>query len=168
MRVLYIVIFVVSFGFASVDDVDYYIDNSSSLTIIYPKEYKEAVENKKSFILDTIEYYANSYNYRFVRPLYIILHSDNSQVANANATTYPFNQTNFYGGGASGAVKSNIDSYNPTFKISDKLFSKNSFVRVFGKPNSHKDRRLAVVLVQDRVKKALKTVKKLVKKIEIV
>jgi phosphoribosylglycinamide formyltransferase 2 len=40
-------------------------------------------------------------------------------------------------------------------------------VRVFGKPNSHKGRRMAVVLVQDRVKKALKTAKKLVKKIKI-
>jgi len=62
----------------------------------------------------------------------------------------------FYGDGASGAFKSSADSISPTFKIPKDAFSKNSFVRVFGKPNSHKGRRMAVSLVLDEVEVAKK------------
>jgi phosphoribosylglycinamide formyltransferase 2 len=62
----------------------------------------------------------------------------------------------FYGSGASGAYKSSVESVNPTFNIPDEAFSKNSFVRVFGKPNSHKGRRMAVALVFDAVENAKK------------
>jgi len=60
----------------------------------------------------------------------------------------------FYGPGASGAYKSNVESVNPTFNIPDDSFSQNSFMRVFGKPNSHDGRRMAVSLVFDEVESA--------------
>ncbi len=62
----------------------------------------------------------------------------------------------FYGPGASGAYKSSVESVTPTFNIPDNAFSKNSFVRVFGKPNSHEGRRMAVSLVLDEVENAKK------------
>jgi phosphoribosylglycinamide formyltransferase 2 len=72
----------------------------------------------------------------------------------------------FYGGGASGAYKATKDSDNPKLKINNSIFSKNSYLRVFGKPDSHKGRRMAVVLVRDSAKKALKKAKKLIKSIK--
>ena len=72
----------------------------------------------------------------------------------------------FYGSGASGAYKAKNESYNPKFEIDDECFSKNSFVRLFGKPDSHEGRRMAVVLVQDEVEKAKKKALELVKKIK--
>jgi phosphoribosylglycinamide formyltransferase 2 len=62
----------------------------------------------------------------------------------------------FYGAGASGAYKSDKECVNPTFTIPDSAFSKNSYVRVFGKPHSHKGRRMAVSLVFDEIEKAKK------------
>ncbi len=62
----------------------------------------------------------------------------------------------FYGEGASGAFKSAVESVAPTFDIPKDAFSKNSFVRVFGKPNSHRGRRMAVSLVLDKVEVAKK------------
>lgn len=62
----------------------------------------------------------------------------------------------FYGPGASGAYKSNAESVSPAINIPDESFSKNSFVRVFGKPNSHKGRRMSVSLVFDEVEAAKK------------
>lgn len=62
----------------------------------------------------------------------------------------------FYGAGASGAYKSDAESVCPTFNIDENAFGKNSFVRVFGKPNSHKGRRMAVALVFDEVESAKK------------
>ena len=52
----------------------------------------------------------------------------------------------FYGEGASAAYKSLKYSVKPTFKVDESVFSENSFLRVFGKPESHKGRRMAVVL----------------------
>jgi phosphoribosylglycinamide formyltransferase 2 len=72
----------------------------------------------------------------------------------------------FYGDGASAAFKSTVESHEPVIDIADELFDTNSFVRVFGKPESHIGRRMAVVLVFDKVKKALKKAKKLVEKIK--
>ena len=72
----------------------------------------------------------------------------------------------FYGDGASAAFKSSKDSYAPSVDVDDSLFSTNSFVRVFGKPESHKGRRMAVALVFDKVEKALEQAKQLITKIK--
>jgi len=72
----------------------------------------------------------------------------------------------FYGDGASAAFKSTVESHEPVIDVEDKLFDSNSFVRVFGKPEAHVGRRMAVVLVFDKVNKALKKAKKLIKKIK--
>ena len=72
----------------------------------------------------------------------------------------------FYGDGASAAFKSGKDSYSPVVEVDDSLFSDNSFVRVFGKPESHKGRRMAVALVFDKVEKALEKAKTLITKIK--
>ena len=70
----------------------------------------------------------------------------------------------FYGEGASAAYKSVKTSVKPTFEVDSKVFSKNSFLRVFGKPESHKGRRMAVVLAFGRG--SLEKAKELVEKIE--
>ncbi|MCX6061107.1 MAG: formate-dependent phosphoribosylglycinamide formyltransferase [Campylobacterales bacterium] len=72
----------------------------------------------------------------------------------------------FYGDGASAAFKSTVESHEPLIEVDDSLFDKKSFVRVFGKPESHVGRRMAVVLVFDKVKKALKKAEKMIKKIK--
>ena len=54
-----------------------------------------------------------------------------------------------YGSGACGAYKAKHESYTPTLEIPDDAFTANSFVRVFGKPESHVGRRMAVSLVLD-------------------
>jgi phosphoribosylglycinamide formyltransferase 2 len=60
----------------------------------------------------------------------------------------------FYGAGASGAYKAKNESHNPILEIPDSAFTKDSFVRVFGKPESHIGRRMAVSLVLDEVEEA--------------
>jgi len=55
----------------------------------------------------------------------------------------------FYSPGASGAYKAKSESYSPIIDVPDSAFTPNSFVRIFGKPESHKGRRLAVALVID-------------------
>ncbi len=55
----------------------------------------------------------------------------------------------FYGAGASGAFKAKNESHNPKILVPNSAFSENSFVRVFGKPQSHIGRRMAVSLVLD-------------------
>lgn len=72
----------------------------------------------------------------------------------------------FYGEGASAAFKSSVESHEPVLDIEDKVFGSNSYVRVFGKPEAHVGRRMAVVLVFDKVNKALKKAKKLIKGIK--
>ncbi len=62
-----------------------------------------------------------------------------------------------YGAGACGAYKAKNESHNPILEIPDDAFSKNSFVRVFGKPESHVGRRMAVSLVLDNNVEAAKT-----------
>jgi len=54
-----------------------------------------------------------------------------------------------YGSGACGAYKAKNESKNPTLHVPDDAFCENSFVRVFGKPESHIGRRMAVSLVLD-------------------
>jgi len=70
----------------------------------------------------------------------------------------------FYGEGASAAYKAVKESVKPTFEVDSKVFSKNSFLRVFGKPESHKGRRMAVVLTFGEG--CLQKAKELVEKIE--
>lgn len=60
----------------------------------------------------------------------------------------------FYGSGACGAYKAKKESHTPILEIPDDAFSKNSYVRVFGKPQSHVGRRMAVSLVLDETEKA--------------
>ena len=55
----------------------------------------------------------------------------------------------FYGAGASGAYKAKSESKNPKIEVPNSAFSKNSFVRIFSKPESHIGRRLALSLVLD-------------------
>jgi len=59
-----------------------------------------------------------------------------------------------YASGACGAYKASNESHNPTLTVPDDAFSTNSFVRVFGKPESHVGRRMAVSLVLDDVETA--------------
>ncbi len=55
----------------------------------------------------------------------------------------------FFSPGASGAYKAKSESKAPIIEVPDWAFTTHSFVRVFGKPESHKGRRLAVSLVID-------------------
>jgi len=72
----------------------------------------------------------------------------------------------FYGDGASAAFKSEAHNYAPVVDVDDSLFSDNSFVRVFSKPEAHKGRRLAVALVYDKVDKAIEKARELITKIK--
>ncbi len=72
----------------------------------------------------------------------------------------------FYGEGASAAFKSDTHNFAPVVDVDDSLFSDNSFVRVFSKPEAHKGRRLAVALVFDKVEKALEKSRELILKIK--
>ncbi|MCF6339565.1 MAG: formate-dependent phosphoribosylglycinamide formyltransferase [Sulfurimonas sp.] len=71
----------------------------------------------------------------------------------------------FYGDGASAAFKSEVDNCVPVMDVDNSLFSDNSYVRVFSKPEAHKGRRLAVVLVFEEAQKALKKSRELIKNI---
>jgi len=62
----------------------------------------------------------------------------------------------FFGSGASGAYKAKNSNTNPTLEVPNSAFTDSSFVRVFGKPESHKGRRLAISLVLDEVEEAKK------------
>jgi len=71
-----------------------------------------------------------------------------------------------YGEGASAAYKATNDSFRPTFDVDEEIFGKNSFLRVFGKPESHEGRRMAVVLTYgdgalDRAKELINKIKEI-------
>jgi len=70
-----------------------------------------------------------------------------------------------YGAGASAAYKAKNDTFTPEVEISDTAFTKNSYVRVFGKPQSHVGRRMAVALTFDKEcsEKALNNAKEIIK-----
>ena len=72
----------------------------------------------------------------------------------------------FYGSGASGAYKAKNSSYQPILDIPKESFTKNSFVRVFGKPDSHEGRRMAVSLVLDDIENAKKRALEIVENIK--
>jgi phosphoribosylglycinamide formyltransferase 2 len=60
----------------------------------------------------------------------------------------PLNYTT-YGSGACGAYKAKNESKNPILEVPDSAFSDKSYVRVFGKPETHVGRRMAISLVLD-------------------
>ena len=60
----------------------------------------------------------------------------------------PLNYTT-YGAGACGAYKAKNNKKNPTLNIPDSAFTDTSYVRVFGKPETHVGRRMAISLVLD-------------------
>jgi len=60
----------------------------------------------------------------------------------------PLNYTT-YGAGACGAYKAKNENKNPTLTVPDSAFTDNSYVRVFGKPETHVGRRMAISLVLD-------------------
>jgi len=70
-----------------------------------------------------------------------------------------------YGSGACGAYKAKNESHNPVLEVPDNAFSKDSFVRVFGKPESHVGRRMAVSLVLDEVEEAKRRATQIVENI---
>jgi len=59
-----------------------------------------------------------------------------------------------YGSGACAAYKASYKKENPRLEVPNDAFSANSFVRIFGKPESHVGRRMAISLVLDDVEKA--------------
>ena len=71
----------------------------------------------------------------------------------------------FYGSGACGAYKAKNESHSPVLEVPDNVFTKDSFVRVFGKPESHVGRRMAVSLVLDEVEEAKKRATQIVEAI---
>ena len=72
-----------------------------------------------------------------------------------------------YGAGASAAYKSTTDTFTPNIKVDPSIFTQNSFVRVFGKPQTHIGRRMAVALTFDKDSSdaALDSAKELISKI---
>ena len=60
----------------------------------------------------------------------------------------PLNYTT-YGAGACGAYKAKNESENPILDVPESAFTETSYVRIFGKPESHIGRRMAVSLVLD-------------------
>jgi len=72
-----------------------------------------------------------------------------------------------YGAGATAAYKAVNDTFNPIVDINEAAFTKNSYVRVFGKPQSHVGRRMAVALTfdKDSSQKALDNAKEIIKHI---
>ncbi|MRJ02175.1 MAG: formate-dependent phosphoribosylglycinamide formyltransferase [Epsilonproteobacteria bacterium] len=70
-------------------------------------------------------------------------------------------------GGASGAYKAKGDLQVPTFRIDPSIFGRESSLRIFGKPEAHGGRRMAVVLVMGEPKGALEKARELVEKIEL-
>ncbi|WP_300363127.1 formate-dependent phosphoribosylglycinamide formyltransferase [Hydrogenimonas sp.] len=52
----------------------------------------------------------------------------------------------FFTPGASAAYKAKEESVTPVLRVDDEAFAADSFVRIFGKPESHEGRRMAVVL----------------------
>lgn len=55
-----------------------------------------------------------------------------------------------YGAGASAAFKAQGDSFNPKIDVYNSSFTDDSIIRVFGKPESHEGRRMAVALTFDK------------------
>ncbi len=71
-----------------------------------------------------------------------------------------------YGSGVSAAYKSKTDTFTPKFNVPDNSFSKNSFIRIFGKPRSHIGRRMAVALVFGKIEESMKQAKEIINAIK--
>ena len=72
----------------------------------------------------------------------------------------------FFAPGASAAYKAKKESVVPAFEVDESVFGPDSFLRIFGKPQSHKGRRMAVVLTLGKsAKEALERAKELVQRI---
>ncbi len=69
----------------------------------------------------------------------------------------------FYGPGASAAYKSEVESVAPAFEIDDDLYDSRTILRIFGKPEAHIGRRMAVILTYGE--NALEAAKEKIKKI---
>jgi len=69
----------------------------------------------------------------------------------------------FLGEATSAAFKSDKDSYSPIFDIPEELFTSESRFIVFGKPESHKGRRMGVLLVSGE--NSLERAKEMIKKV---
>ena len=73
----------------------------------------------------------------------------------------------FLSSGASSAYKSKVESYEPSFELPDEAFGADCDARVFGKPESHIGRRMAVILCADNsAEEALKRSSQIVAKIK--
>ena len=73
----------------------------------------------------------------------------------------------FFSPGASAAFKTDKESFAPTFEIDPKIFGNDSFLRLFGKPESHKGRRMGVVLTLGKSsQEALERAKQLIQGIK--
>jgi len=73
----------------------------------------------------------------------------------------------FFAPGASAAYKAKKKSAAPTFEVDESVFGPDSFLRIFGKPESHEGRRMAVVLTLGQsAKEALERAKELVQRID--
>lgn len=72
-----------------------------------------------------------------------------------------------YGAGASAAYKAKEDTFNPIVTVEEGAFTSESYVRVFGKPQSHVGRRMAVALTFDKTSSdaALEKAKAIIKNI---
>jgi phosphoribosylglycinamide formyltransferase 2 len=70
------------------------------------------------------------------------------------------------GPGASGAVKSGVESFNPKFKFPREVFEGGARLVIFGKPEAHRGRRMGVLLFQGP--NPVEKVRELVSKIEVV
>lgn len=70
-----------------------------------------------------------------------------------------------YSEGASAAYKAKNEAHDPIIEVDDALFSSNTFVRIFGKPESHVGRRMAVVLVAGKAEEALDQAKAMIERI---
>jgi phosphoribosylglycinamide formyltransferase 2 len=73
----------------------------------------------------------------------------------------------FFGPGASAAYKARHESHAPEITVPDDAFGPRSFVRIFGKPESHVGRRMAVALALDEeVEKAKEITKGIVERMD--
>ncbi|BCD59397.1 MULTISPECIES: formate-dependent phosphoribosylglycinamide formyltransferase [unclassified Nitratiruptor] len=72
----------------------------------------------------------------------------------------------FYTPGASAAYKAKHESFTPIIEADESVFDQESFLRVFGKPESHEGRRMAVVLtLAETAEEALQKANELIAKV---
>jgi phosphoribosylglycinamide formyltransferase 2 len=72
----------------------------------------------------------------------------------------------FYGSGISSAFKTSQENFSPSIDVPEEMFAKNSYFRVFGKPEAHHGRRMGVYLALGDVEEELEKAKKLMERVE--